>query len=871
MMRKNSPTPNSKAPILTPVPADMQLEKIVQAPLVMIDAAMRESSQDLNRWIDFLKRRVKLEERYHKELAKISQDVITDKSITQTNQPTKTKTMFTQFVEMSETLHSHRTNLTISMRNQIDILSQLRTQQDRQKMQHRRNMFGLKDQYLKTRLEELPLAHDTYMQKCEELEKSQETSTNMTLSPTTMTPTSPLGLGSSLARPSRSGTSMTLPTSIASDDTESGYRMLSLDEDRPLPSGSSVSSASSISPRLDIPASPSPHRRIERFMKQFSNLTHHNDLGRQNVRSAKLKVEVVEADHEYRKIVRKLDTLDKTRVAANDYAVKLFRTHSLESAKHIKEMVDIVLAAQLAYTKSSHQIVRNAHEIGTNMEPEDVLNECDKILDITNIVKPQSVYYINRRVGLCKDLIFGISLVEYAQIKGRAPPLIVTKCINAVETLGGLEREGIYRMSGKKSNVELIKQSFERDEEATVFGQDDVPEEVFSIASVLKIFLRELETPLFPFKLADRITYSQTEKELRLMNLLTRLLKLPFGNYETLKVLIEHLSRLTKSVDKNKMSINNLSLIFTPAIFQDHNQAQRSPGDWFSDCVLEDLIQNHESLFGNKDLHNASSITGGIEYGFEHIHDQDLDSCDFSLPSPSSSVFDYSPTESIKSLKKVSSTGGDSQTSLHTDQTADGISVTQYPQDLESNLLAEQSQKVRKGSVDSFVSKQLGILTGRPERSSSRPPSPASVPAAGPTGDISATVNPATPIPILPPSRQGSLDKLKKYRAVSQDRGLKVNTRISNGINVSDVSILNPNNHVLSPSPVQEKNLRPLVTRESGLKSATIPSYDWLNRDPEVGPTPVPRLYRSTTTGKKTGPKRKLSIPANPISFGKSL
>lgn len=102
-----------------------------------------------------------------------------------------------------------------------------------------------------------------------------------------------------------------------------------------------------------------------------------------------------------------------------------------------------------------------------------------------------------------------MSLAEYAQQRGRSPPLIVTKCIEAVERLGGLEKEGIYRISGKQSTVEKLKHYFEHDEAAVVFGKNDVPEDVFSIASLLKVYLRELETPLFPFKLSDRVTYSR--------------------------------------------------------------------------------------------------------------------------------------------------------------------------------------------------------------------------------------------------------------------------------------------------------------------------------------------------------------------------
>lgn len=45
----------------------------------------------------------------------------------------------------------------------------------------------------------------------------------------------------------------------------------------------------------------------------------------------------------------------------------------------------------------------------------------------------------------------------------------------------------------------------------------------------------------------------------------------------------------------NKMTIKNLSLMFTPAIFHDHNQAENN-GDWYADKVLEDLIKNYKTL-----------------------------------------------------------------------------------------------------------------------------------------------------------------------------------------------------------------------------------------------------------------------------------
>lgn len=135
----------------------------------------------------------------------------------------------------------------------------------------------------------------------------------------------------------------------------------------------------------------------------------------------------------------------------------------------------------------------------------------DKLLSRDKYPMPSPVYYINHHGGECKDLIFGMDLIEYSQIKNRSPPLVVIKCIDTVEKLNGLQKEGIYRISGKSTSIEKIKQAFERDEEGLIFGESDVPDEVYCVASVLKIFLRELATPLFPFTLADRITYSRKD------------------------------------------------------------------------------------------------------------------------------------------------------------------------------------------------------------------------------------------------------------------------------------------------------------------------------------------------------------------------
>ena len=62
---------------------------------------------------------------------------------------------------------------------------------------------------------------------------------------------------------------------------------------------------------------------------------------------------------------------------------------------------------------------------------------------------PRRVLYTNYYVGDCNDLIFGVSLVDYATSRGLQDgqiPKIVRICIQEVEARG-MNTEGIYRVS----------------------------------------------------------------------------------------------------------------------------------------------------------------------------------------------------------------------------------------------------------------------------------------------------------------------------------------------------------------------------------------------------------------------------------------
>ena len=65
------------------------------------------------------------------------------------------------------------------------------------------------------------------------------------------------------------------------------------------------------------------------------------------------------------------------------------------------------------------------------------------------LATPKPLYYQNFAGGECRDLIVGVSLVDYATAKGLGEgeiPKIVRICIKEIEERG-LDAEGIYRVS----------------------------------------------------------------------------------------------------------------------------------------------------------------------------------------------------------------------------------------------------------------------------------------------------------------------------------------------------------------------------------------------------------------------------------------
>ncbi|ORX61371.1 RhoGAP-domain-containing protein [Hesseltinella vesiculosa] len=787
-----------KSPTQELSPEDLQLERLVCARADTIVHLFESANMDTARLITFLKHRVELEEGYQGSLNNIMgylEEREAKNPLYGSAVNTSIQRAITDYVVLSNQVKPTRQQYIQTLKSHIQNLVSLHQQHEKLARRQRKAMNHINYLYLTTRVEELAVAREAYLVKCEEMESQSP----MAMSPGT--PMTPMTTG--ILSPSRP---QFFPPNRSGRSDDSVESKSAGDQDDLMSTWPAAT-----------PSSAAPQKRIHYFMKQLQH--HAQDPAKQAARVAKLKLELTEADVKYRQVVRRLNTLSLKRQNVIDAAVHVLQEQLKEKAQLVKKTLDQLLTSEAHCCQHGSQVVHGMQHALALFKPELDQHVFDNLLANDKYPMPSPIYYINYHVGECKDLIFGMSLTEYAQTRGRSPPMIITKCIHAIEERGGLEREGIYRISGKQSNIEKIKQAFERDESLVEFGQNGLPDDVFCIASVLKIFLRELATPLFPFAPSDRAVYAQIpDKELRLMNLLTRLLKLPDPNYDALKFLIEHLARCERNVDKNKMTASNLSLMFSPSIFQDQSPMQLSPREKLKDCVVEDLLANAQSLFAHKNLHGASSITGIIDYGIENTRFEPDDlGVSFDDYDDDDDQEGYLLGEAVIGLPPVPNL----TSSIMTDEPESMVHEHEHPSGTDWHLSSIHSgtstpSMMTASTVHSHLSSSL----------------------VSPDTDLDPMQFQTMSLAAGPERRRS------KFRTVSQDLGLTVNT--------------NHDKSTLMGAAVPLENHKTPQLQEPvpspAIQSAIVPSLDWAQQDPDqCNNQPIPpskTLRRAATTGR---------------------
>ncbi|XP_066437575.1 rho GTPase-activating protein 35 [Eleutherodactylus coqui] len=160
---------------------------------------------------------------------------------------------------------------------------------------------------------------------------------------------------------------------------------------------------------------------------------------------------------------------------------------------------------------------------------------------------------------------FGVPLVNVVTHE-RPIPIFIEKCVEYIETTG-MSMEGIYRVSGNKSEMDSLQRQFDQDHSLDLVEKDFT---VNTVAGALKSFFAELPDPLVPYTVQSELVeaYKINDLEQKLQAMKELLKKLPKENQEIFKYVISHLNRVSQHHHTNLMTSENLSICFWPTLMR---------------------------------------------------------------------------------------------------------------------------------------------------------------------------------------------------------------------------------------------------------------------------------------------------------------
>ncbi|KAK0749248.1 hypothetical protein B0T18DRAFT_406135 [Schizothecium vesticola] len=199
--------------------------------------------------------------------------------------------------------------------------------------------------------------------------------------------------------------------------------------------------------------------------------------------------------------------------------------------------------------------------------------------------------------------VFGLSLSELYHRDGLAVPMVVYQCIQAVD-LFGLAVEGIYRLSGSLPHVNKLKAQFDTDSahlNLDFRNPENFFHDVNSVAGLLKLFFRDLPDPLLTNEhYSAFIEAAKNEDEtVRRDSLHAIINSLPDPNYATLRALTLHLHRVMDNAGTNRMSPQNLAIVFGPTLMGAAGSNISDSG--FQARVVETILLNTYQIFDDDD------------------------------------------------------------------------------------------------------------------------------------------------------------------------------------------------------------------------------------------------------------------------------
>ena len=143
-------------------------------------------------------------------------------------------------------------------------------------------------------------------------------------------------------------------------------------------------------------------------------------------------------------------------------------------------------------------------------------------------------------------------------------PSVLRACVDYFSE-AGVHHEGLFRLSGNTDVVRQLREAFDSGTEPDLSDADP-----HTVASILKLWCRELPEPLLSWELYDPFlaTASIAVTEASIATIKKLLAMLPPAHYLATKYLVSFLHRVQLESAKSKMTSANLAVVFAPNLLR---------------------------------------------------------------------------------------------------------------------------------------------------------------------------------------------------------------------------------------------------------------------------------------------------------------
>lgn len=146
-------------------------------------------------------------------------------------------------------------------------------------------------------------------------------------------------------------------------------------------------------------------------------------------------------------------------------------------------------------------------------------------------------------------------------------PAVVYRCVEYLDSKNAAGEEGIFRLSGSNVVIKQLKERFNTEGDVNLIT-DDQYYDIHAVASLLKLYLRELPTTILTRELHLEFLgvteLHDVNEKIRVLNGLVH--RLPSANNTLLRYLSAFLINIINHSDTNKMTVRNVGIVFSPTL-----------------------------------------------------------------------------------------------------------------------------------------------------------------------------------------------------------------------------------------------------------------------------------------------------------------